>query len=418
MYILATKTTMTILDLQATQVYIKNRKTNKKIIVNRWWTRSSKTYSILQIIFIWLLTGKIDDYSYFEEWVLSIVRKYGATLNATVIRDWEEIITNNWYEYLLWDWYKSKSDRTYKFEWRMVEFMWADDEQKIRWRKRDILYCNEANELWYNNEFFQLMIRTAYKIFIDFNPDDENIWINTELEQKRAITKWDVEIIVSTYKDNPYLDKNIVEEIEYLWQTNPSYWRIYGLGEYGRLEWLVFDNWTEIDEMPDNYKFLWFGMDFWFTNDPTTLVWLYQIDDWIVFDEVLYETGLTNQDIAKKFEDNWIDKTDDIYADCAEPKSIEEISRAWYNMYPCEKWKDSINFWIDVIKQYKMYVTSRSVNLKKELKTYTRKQDKNWKYLNKPIDTNNHLIDACRYIATEKLKKWDVLISIYDDRKW
>jgi len=372
------------------------------------------------------MTGRVDDERVLQSGIFSVVRKYGATLNATVIRDFEEIAVKNWCPFLLSPPYKNKSEKSYKYNGRMLEFFGCDDQQKVRGRKRDILYCNEANELRYNDEFFQLMIRTAYKIFIDFNPDDEQIRINVELEQKRVQDKWDVEVIVSTYKDNPYLDENIVQEIEYLGKSNPSYWRIYWLGEYGKLEWLVFPNWTEIEAMPSKFKFLWFGQDFGFTNDPTTLVWLYQIEEWIILDEMLYERWLTNnyknpkdkdKSIVWKYEDLGVEMTDEIYADSAEPKSIEEISREWYNIFPCEKWKDSIIFGIDILQQYKIFVTPRSHNLKKELKSYCRKQDKNGNYLRQPIDTNNHLIDACRYIATEKLKKSDILITIHDDRK-
>jgi phage terminase large subunit len=408
---------MSNLSIKATKVFEKNRLSDKKIIVNRWGTRSSKTYSILQIAFIWLVGGSVDEYRKFDIWTFSIVRKYSATLNPTIIRDFEDIICANGCEWLLQEWYRSKSEKTYKYEWRTVEFMWADDEQKIRGRKRDILYCNEANELKYNDEFFQLLIRTTYKTFIDFNPDDEGIWINTELEQKRAIDKWDVDIIVSTYKDNWYLPQSLVDEIEYLWKINPAYWRIYGLWEYGKLEGLVFQKREEVNDIDDDYKFLWFGMDFWFSNDPTTLCWVYQTKKWIIFDEVLYKTGLTNQDIVKEFENNWILKTDDIVADCAEPKSIEEIYRAWYNIMPADKWKDSIVFWLDIMKQYDIFVTSRSQNLKRELKSYSWAKDKNWNYINKPIDGNNHIIDGIRYLCMAKLKKSDILIAIHDDRK-
>jgi len=407
---------MSSLDIRATNVFVKNWKTDKKISVNRGWTRSSKTFSLLQMCFVWLVTGKIDNDKYFDDWILSIVRKYSATLNATVIRDFEEIISSNWYDFLLSEKHRSKSEKTYRYDGRIVEFMGADDEQKIRWRKRDILYCNEANELTYEKEFFQLMIRTKYKIFIDFNPDDENIWINTELEQKRAIEKWDVGIIVSTYKDNPFLEKSIIEEIEYLGKTNEAYWRIYWLWEYGTVDWLIFPKRQELFEMPDNYKFLWYWLDFWFSNDPSAMIGLYQIDDGIVLDEVLYERWLTNQDLVHKFANNGVDKTDDIIADSAEPKSIEEIYRWWYNIHPAQKWPDSIKFGIDIMLQHNIYITSRSENLKKEFRAYSRKKDKNWKYLQVPSGWLDHGIDSARYVCTALLKKTDMFITIHDDR--
>lgn len=408
---------MSSLDIKATKVFQKNWESDKKIIVNRGGTRSSKTRSILQMCFVWLISWKIDNtWKVFSSWVLSIVRKYSATLNATAIRDWENIIAESSYSFLLSDKHRNKSDKTYTYNGRMVEFFGADDEQKIRWRGRDILYCNEANELRYDQEFHQLLIRTTYKIIIDFNPDDEWVRINTELEQKRAITEWDVDIIVSTYKDNPYINESIIKEIEYLWKTNPLYWRVYWLWEYGRVEWLVFQWWEEVSDVSDDYELLWYWQDFGYSNDPTAIIGLYKYKDGILFDECLYERWLTNQDIWNKYIDIWVWKYDEIVADSSEPKSIEEIYRMWYNIHPAEKWPDSIKFGIDLLKQHKVYYTSRSNNLRKELRVYSRKKDKNWNYLPIPVDTNNHLLDACRYIATRKLKRDDPVIFINDDR--
>jgi phage terminase large subunit len=195
------------MEIKTTSVFLNNYTSKKKININRGWTRSWKTYNLMKLFLLWLLTGRVDDDKYFETWILSIVRKYWSTLTKTVQRDFDEIINSEMH-----DWKSvanlieiNKTERTYKYKWRVIEFIWADDQQKLRGWKRDILYCNEANELWYNNEFFQLLIRTKYKVFIDFNPDDEEVWINKELEQKRRIDEKDVRVIVSTYKDNPYL---------------------------------------------------------------------------------------------------------------------------------------------------------------------------------------------------------------------
>jgi phage terminase large subunit len=361
-----------------------------------------------------LVTGVIDNSGkVFDKGILSIVRKHRAVIKWSVLRDREEIVSENGYDFLLSEQYRSKSDLTYTYNGRVVEFIGADDQQKIRGKKRDIAYCNEANELWFRDEFFQLFIRTTYKTIIDFNPDDEYIWINTELEQKRAIEEWDVDIIVSTYKDNPFLDANLVKEIERLEKIDQAYWNIYWLGNYWKLEGLVFPRWTEIGEIPEWFDFLWYWQDFWYTNDPTTVVWLYKKWDDIIFDEVIYKTGLTNQDIIIEYENNSINRSDEIVADSAEPKSIEEIYRSRYNIHPADKWPDSIKFGIDTIKQYNILITSRSSNIKRELRTYTWKKDKNWNSLNEPIDSNNHAIDAMRYISTKKLKTTPVFEIIF-----
>jgi len=398
------------MEVITTTVYLNNYTSTKKININRWWTRSGKTYNLLLLFFVWLLTWKVDKKKKFEKWTLTVVRKFASTLKGTVVRDFEDIIDLHWVRGLI---EINKSDKTYKYWNRIVEFIWADDQQKLRWSKRDILYCNEANELNYRQEFFQLLIRTKYKIFIDFNPDDEKVWINTELEQKRRIQERDVRVVISTYKDNPYLSEWEIKEIERLKDTDPMYRQIYWKWQYWKIQWLVFEH-KIIKEVPKDAKFLWYWKDFWYTNDPTTLTGVYLYNNELILDEVLYKRGLTNtykekkdkeKSIVWQYELLWISKTDDIIADSAEPKSIDEIHREWYNIKPAEKWPDSIVFGIDIMKQYVINITERSINVISEFKHYKWAEDKNWKALNKPIDAFNHSIDWVRYLCIEKLKK-------------
>lgn len=389
------------IEFDTTSVFLNNYSSQKRININRWGTRSWKTYNLMVLFVFWLLYWKIDENKVFKTWVLTVVRKYWSNLKNTVIRDLEEIIDFYWVRHLI---QINKTDRTYKYNWRMIEFIGADDQQKLRWGKRDILYCNEANELNYKQEFFQLNIRTKYKVFIDFNPDDEDIWINTELEQIRRLNEKDIRVIISTYKDNPHLTPLEVREIEILAKTDPQFWKIYWLWQYWKITWLVFDTFEEIKRVPENAKFIWYGQDFWFSNDPTTLIGVYRYDWYLLFDEVIWSTWLTNQDIVNKYKELWIKTSDDIIADSAEPKSIEEISRAWFNIKGATKWPDSIKFWIDIIKQFPILITESSLNLRKEFKKYKWAVDKEWKSLNKPIDNFNHWIDAIRYLCMEKLK--------------
>jgi len=184
------------LTINAWPILSKNYKSKKRIIVNRGGTSSWKTGSLIRLFLLWLISGRCDDDKVFEKWTVSIVRKYGANLRTSVQRDFECLLAEFW---LFEKIEINKANRTYQYQNRTIEFIWIDDPQKARWPRRDILYCNEANELSWE-DFFQLSVRTWYKIFIDFNPSDEDIWINTELEQKRAIVDKDVDVIVSTYK--------------------------------------------------------------------------------------------------------------------------------------------------------------------------------------------------------------------------
>lgn len=334
--------------------------------------------------------------------VWSTVRKYSTTLDATVIRDFEEELNKQEVFGLI---KQNKTKKTYEYGGRMVEFIGADDQQKLRGTKRKILYCNEANELNYREEFFQLLMRTEEDIFLDFNPDDETIWLNTEIEQKRAIEKQDVEIIVSNYKDNTFLSQTIVDEIEYLQSTDPEFWKVYGLGEYGRKHGLIFENWRVCEKIPEGAELVAYGKDFGFTNDPTTLIAVYRQNGELWLRELIYQRGLTNSDISDKLKSLNISNQHEIVADSAEPKSIEELTRLGWWITPAEKGADSIKNGIDILKRYKINVTSDSPNLMKEFRSYKWAENKDGQPMNKPVDFFNHCMDAIRYVALNKLSE-------------
>ena len=386
--------------LQTTPVFTQNYSSEKKIVINRGGTRSSKTVSVVQQCVLWLISGQLTRDTYIPKGVWSTVRKYSTTLDATVIRDFEEELNkHNIFELIQ----HNKTKKTYKYGDRLVEFIGADDEQKLRGAKRNILYCNEGNELDFKKEFFQLLMRTEDKIIIDFNPDDENIWINTELEQKRLFEKGDVDVIVSTYKDNTFLPKSLVAEIEYLEKTDPEFWKIYGLGQYGKLFGLIFENYNVVSEISKEATMVGIGIDFGFTNDPCAILEVYKQDGELWINEIEYKRGMTNMDIGNRLKDVSIDDYSYIVADSAEPKSIQEICNQGFNVYPAQKGADSINVSIDILKRYKLNITQNSTNLIKELRTYKWKLDKTGNSLNTPVDYNNHAIDALRYVALNVL---------------
>ena len=386
--------------LQTTPVFTQNYSSEKKIVINRGGTRSSKTVSVVQQCVLWLISGQLTRETYIPKGVWSTVRKYSTTLDATVIRDFEEELNKHKIFELI---QHNKTKKTYKYGDRLVEFIGADDEQKLRGAKRNILYCNEGNELDFKKEFFQLLMRTEDKIIIDFNPDDENIWINTELEQKRLFEKGDVDVIVSTYKDNTFLPKSLVAEIEYLEKTDPEFWKIYGLGQYGKLFGLIFENYNVVSEISKEATMVGIGIDFGFTNDPCAILEVYKQDGELWINEIEYKRGMTNMDIGNRLKDVSIDDYSYIVADSAEPKSIQEICNQGFNVYPAQKGADSINVSIDILKRYKLNITQNSTNLIKELRTYKWKLDKTGNSLNTPVDYNNHAIDALRYVALNVL---------------
>tara|TARA_R110002020_G_scaffold115102_6_gene264746 strand:- start:886 stop:1851 length:966 start_codon:yes stop_codon:yes gene_type:complete len=288
----------------------------------------------------------------------------------------------------------NKSDHTYTINGNTFEFISLDQPQKKRGAKRHFLFCNEANELTWE-DFFQLIVRTEEKVYIDFNPSDAHHWI-----YDKVLTRDDSTFIKSTYLDNPFLPAELVKEIERLRDTDEEYWKIYGLGERGFSKAIIFPTVAVIGDVPKDATLISTGMDFGYTNDPTTLVEVYEKEGTLIFNELIYERGLTNYDITKRMASFGLDKRRHIFADSSEPKSIEEIYRLGYNVKPCIKGKDSINIGIDLLKRFKLQVTGSSTNVISEFNSYKWSEDKNGHLLNKPIDNHNHAIDAIRYAVT------------------
>jgi phage terminase large subunit len=376
------------LKIQATTVFQNNWDANTRYVVNIGGSRSTKTYSILQLLIVKALEST-------EPLVISIVRKSLPALRISVMRDFFNILKQlDLYDAEL----HNKTENTYQLNQSMVEFFSIDDAQKRRGTKRDILFVNEANELdW--EDFFQLQIRTTTQIFLDFNPS-ETFWYNEQIQSREDVTT-----IHSTYKDNPYLNADQINEIERLQHTDKQYYQIYALGQFAGSFDRIYQ-YIPIDDIPTNVaKLVALGMDFGFTNDPTTLVEVWKDGrDGIYLNELIYEQGLTNGDIAALLGQYGVDKYIEIIADSAEPKSIEEIRRFGFNIKPATKGPDSINNGIDILKRHQIHVTKQSVNLIKELNNYKWFTDKNGNKLNKPVDMFNHALDAVRYVALNKLK--------------
>lgn len=375
------------LKISATNVFERNWDATTRFVVNIGGSRSTKTYSILQLLIVKALESE-------NPLVISIVRKSMPSLRLSALRDFFDILKQ-------YDLYNvenhNKTENTYLINNTLIEFFSIDDAQKRRGSKRDILFVDEANELS-SEDFFQLNIRTTQTVYLGFNPS-EQFWYNDQLQNRDDIT-----IIHSTYKDNPFLSTEQINEIERLEFTDKQYYQIYALGEFAGAIDLVY-SYTVIDHIPvEQAKLVALGMDWGYTNDPTTLVEVWSWDDALYLNELVYERGLTNQDIVTKLQEYEVDRYIEIIADSAEPKSIEEVRRAGFNIKPATKGPDSILNGIDILKRKRLHVTKQSVNLINELNKYKWVVDKNGNKLNKPIDSFNHALDAVRYVALNKLK--------------
>ena len=361
---------------------------NKKITIEQGGTRSGKTYNIL----IWIIFYYAPSQ---RKKIVTICRKTFPALRATVMRDFLEILkAHNMYS----EDQHNKSSSEYLLYDCLVEFISLDEPKKVRGRKRDLLFINEANDLTFE-DWQQLLFRTKEKIILDYNPSDEFHWIYDKVKVRD-----DADFYITTYRDNPFLEDSIKQEIKRLKDTDDNYWQIYGLGQIGKARSLIFSSHV-CDSVPEQAEFLSYGMDFGYTNDPTTLIGVWKHDTNLYFREFIYRTGMTNQDIAKELQRIGLDRRDEIFADSSEPKSVEEIYRFGWNIKPATKGRDSINIGIDTLKRYKLFVTKDSQNTIKEFRNYKWKEDKNGNILNTPLDNNNHSIDAIRYGTYSKLSR-------------
>lgn len=359
----------------------------KRIKIIQGGTSASKTYSILAV----LINKAINN----PNLEISVVAESIPHLRRGALKDFIKILkwTNRYSDSQF-----NKSLLNYQFKnGSIFEFFSADDSSKLRGARRDILYINECNNVTFES-YNELSIRTKKEVFLDFNPANE-FWVHTELKGET-----DSDFIILTYKDNEALDQSIVEQIEKnkLKAKTSSYWenwwRVYGLGEIGMLEGVIFSNWKIIDNIPSEAKLLGIGVDFGYTNDPTTIIEIYSYNNQRIINELCYKTGMINSDIAKLLPNQV-----PIYADSSEPKSIEEIRRFGKMIKGVTKGKDSINFGIQIMQSQEYLVTSNSVNVIKELRGYVWDSDKSGARLNKPIDSNNHAIDGIRYHEMETL---------------
>lgn len=405
-----------------------------RLLIMQGGTRSGKTYSAIEFI-VYLITT-------YDGLIISIVRETLPSLRASVLRDFKDIMTSLGY----WsDANFNKTEFEYKFKSNLIEFFSVDNEQKVRGRKRQVLYINEANEIDLEKTT-QLLLRTEGFAIMDYNPSMENSHIYDIVERD------DAAIIITDYTDNPFLSSEIINEIERLRDTDPEAWKIYGCGVRGEgRQGIIYSKWVQSLDMP-TYNDFWYGVDFGFANDPTAIVKIYfnKNSRTIYLKEVAYQKGLLNQDIIQIIKqdiressidlyngiiyknnsiligDEWIyfDNIDDIliklqtildsgellevqrqlekvskwkfeiYADSAEPKSIQEMRMYGLNAFPAMKGKGSVASQIYFLYNFRILYSGE--NIHKERISY-RWKEKNKEIEPVPLDANNHSMDATRY---------------------
>lgn len=368
------------MEIKSTIIFEKNYEALNddaiRFVINEGGSRSSKTYSLCQLIIIYCLQNNNK--------VVSIIRKTFPALRATVMRDFIEIL-KELNIYSLED--HNKSEHIYTFSnGSIVEFFSVDDEQKIRGRKRDIAWCNEANELYFD-DFTQLNMRTESKLIFDYNPSESTSWLY-ELPQEESI------LIKSTYKDNPFLPQSIRAQIEDLKRTDEALYQIYALGEKAISKSNIYSNWSFIPHRPARFVNYVYGLDFGY-NHPTALMRVYWCDNDIYIEPVIYESYLTTPMLIDKMQSFNVEKTITIVADYARPEIIAELNNAGYDVQNANK---VVKKGIDNIKTFGVFCQDDKA-IRKEYENYK------WKKVgdmitDEPVKMWDDAMDAIRYATT------------------
>lgn len=370
------------------ELYRSNNDPQPRFLVNQGGTSSGKTYTIMQLLIVLSFTK--------ARCVITVTGQDLPNLKVGAMRDLDNVIHGSAY---LMDWFRhNKSDSTYRGKnGALIEFKSYADAQDAKNGKRDWLFVNEANGVPYE-VFWQLQIRTRKQVFIDYNPT-ARFWVHDKI-----IGRADCKLIISDHRNNRFLTEDEHQKIEEI--EDKELWMVYARGLTGKITGLVFTRWDVVDAMPalEECKMQGYGMDFGFTNDPTTLVdmRLAHGDLWV--DLLMYHAGMTNPDIAEECKAQGFTRRQQIIADCAEPKSIAELVALGINVIPSVKGKDSIINGIDILRRYNIHITRRSAPLIEEFKQYKWKVLRNGDTTNDPIDTWNHGIDAMRYVASMRLR--------------
>ena len=341
-------------------------------------TSAGKTIGVIQVLIDKAQRDKTPT-------LTSITSESFPHLRRGAMRDFLDILeTQKYFNSDRW----SKTEFTYTFETgSKIEFFSTDQPAKVRGPRRDRLFINEANNIPFET-FEQLEVRTRDVIFLDWNPTSQ-FWYYEDVQQKRN----DVEELTLTYKDNEALAASIVASIE-LRKNRKGWWAVYGEGRLGEVEGKIYTGWQTIDSIPHEARLERYGIDWGYTNDPTAIVAIFYYNGGYIIDQVLYQKGLSNKQIADQFVN--IDRAL-VIADSAEPKSIDDVKSYGVNIVGAEKGKDSVRYGIQTVQSQRISMTRQSIDLIKEYRNYLWQIDKDGRILNVPENGFDHCMDALRY---------------------
>ena len=350
---------------------------------------ASKTISILMLLI---------DLAWREKKEITICSSELSKLKGTCIIDFIKIL-KDYNIYKLSEW--NKSEMIYRFDnGSFIEFIGLDKSDVGKGRRRDYVFINETNKV--NLQSFTDITARAKKVICDFNPDayfylhdlkNENNFITLTFNDNEYLSEKERNNILEYYNRGYFADGSIKNSY---WANK---WKVFGKGEVGSLDGVIFNNYQIIKDLPTDARLLGYGIDFGYTNDPTAIVEIYQYNNQRIVNEICYQKELSNNQIAK-----YINTKLPAYCDSAEPKSIAELKHFGVNAKGVTKGRDSINFGIQIMQEQDYLITESSKNLINELSRYTWAVDKRTgEKLNIPIDNWNHIIDGLRYHEMETI---------------
>jgi phage terminase large subunit len=382
------------LKIKATPVFYANKKAYEQgypIICNEGGSRSSKSYSVVQLLIHIAINNPNTR--------ISCVSHSLPHIKRGVYRDFKGIME----QWNIWDEKDFRyTDFIYTFKnGSYIELFGLEDPDKAKGPARDILFVNEAN-LISKALFDQLLIRTTGQVFLDWNPADFVSWVYEVADNPNN------KRIHSTYLNNiSNLSESQVKNIEqYKDLPDDFMWKVYGLGQRGAAKELIYTQWKQYDQAPDGDVF--YGLDFGYVH-PAALVKVTHYEGQNYFEEIIYQSGLTLSDLSRLIKEKVPDRAT-IYADAAEPKSIEELYRQGFNIKPAVK-----DVWAGIMKMksYPINLHYNSQNLKREFQSYKWKKDKNDNVIEEPVKANDDAIDACRYAVYTHFNKPKFSVSVF-----
>jgi len=365
--------------MKTNPVFYWNYETDADVIINQGGSSSSKTFSILQVLFLKAIEVGGTIITVAGQDIPNLKR--GAIRDAKTIVSTTPEIAQHIKSY-------NGTDKIFNFNnGSIIEFTSYDDWQDAKNGKRDYLFVNEANGVPFE-VYHELQMRTRKQVFIDYNPNAA-FWVHDKLIPYINDPKSTMKIVrfISNYTHNKFLDSVTIKRIEAM-KDDPVLWRVYGLGYTGKVKGLVFPKWEQAFVFPDECNKISYGLDFGFSESKAALTMCGIYDRCLYAKQLIYETELSNADLIEKMKALNVGRLP-VYADSAEPKSIAEIKKAGINIMPINKANDATNFSIRKINEYDS-VKVIGLDFYKEVSTYAYKGDK-------PIKQNDHLIDALRY---------------------